>query len=212
MAHELNVKNGLKFNDSEALTSIQTIVRDSGLASDSSLATEKAVRDVITSLNVSGTNTGDETQSTILSKLGSSGVVAGSYTNVNVTVDSYGRVTTISSGPALSLTATVGSDLLANHPVAILENGTAVPADVSNGRAAVGFVLQDYSQGNSATIYLAGLVMGNNSLIPGTYVYLATSGAITQSPVSTTGFIVQMLGTAVSTSSYTWSPQIIAQC
>jgi hypothetical protein len=54
----------------------------------------------VSSNNLSGLNTGDETQITILEKLGNTGVVSGTYTNANLEVDSYGRLINASNGSA----------------------------------------------------------------------------------------------------------------
>lgn len=82
------------------------------------------------------------------------------------------------------------------------DSGTikARKADASNGRRAHGFVLTGVTSPNNATVYLDGMITGLTSLTPGATYYLsgATAGAIVSTAPSTSGYISQEVGVALS--------------
>lgn len=82
------------------------------------------------------------------------------------------------------------------------DSGTikARKADASNGRRAHGFVLTGVTSPNNATVYLDGTITGLTSLTPGATYYLsgATAGAIVSTAPSTSGYISQEVGVALS--------------
>jgi len=86
-----------------------------------------------------------------------------------------------------------------------LDSGTAKArkADASGGygKRVVGFVLSSVTSGNNATVYLEGIITGLTGLTAGsTYYASATAGQATVTAPTTSGHIVQVAGTAVSTS------------
>lgn len=92
------------------------------------------------------------------------------------------------------------------------DSGTrkARKADASNGRRAHGFVLAGTTSPANATVYLSGDITGLSALTPGTAYYLsgATAGAATSTAPTTTGYISQEIGTAVSTTAIAFEQQM----
>lgn len=91
------------------------------------------------------------------------------------------------------------------------DSGTvkARKADASNGRRAHGFVLSAVTSPNNATVYLDGTITGLTSLTPGAAYYLsgATAGAIVSTAPSTSGYISQEVGVALSATELNFEEQ-----
>lgn len=73
-------------------------------------------------------------------------------------------------------------------------------ADASNGREAHGFVLAGVTSPANATVYFEGQNTQVSGLTPGAKVYLSgsTPGQATETPPSTSAYIVQRLGTVIT--------------
>lgn len=100
-------------------------------------------------------------------------------------------------------TIQASENLAAGDFVQVWDNAGATrvrKADASNGRAADGFVIAAVTSGQNATVYFEGSNTQLSSLTGGTIYYLSaiTAGAVTATPPSTAGQIVQRLGKAVS--------------
>ena len=91
------------------------------------------------------------------------------------------------------------------------DSGTikARKADASNGRRAVGFVLSAVTSPNNATVYLDGTITGLTGLTPGAPYYLsgATAGAATATAPTTSGYISQEIGIALSATEINFEEQ-----
>jgi hypothetical protein len=91
------------------------------------------------------------------------------------------------------------------------DSGTikARKADASNGRRAVGFVLSAVTSPNNATVYLDGTITGLTGLTPGAAYYLsgATAGAATATAPTTSGYISQEIGIALSATEINFEEQ-----
>lgn len=67
------------------------------------------------------------------------------------------------------------------------------------GRAAHGFILQSVASGANATVYFEGEISGLTGLTPGAPLFLgATNGTLTETPPTTAGHCLQMVGVATS--------------
>jgi len=91
------------------------------------------------------------------------------------------------------------------------DSGTikARKADASNGRRAHGFVLSSVTSPNNATVYLDGTITGLTGLTPGSAYYLSGSsaGAATATAPSTSGYISQEIGIALSATEINFEEQ-----
>ncbi len=91
------------------------------------------------------------------------------------------------------------------------DSGTikARKADASNGRRAHGFVLSSVTSPNNATVYLDGTITGLTGLTPGSAYYLSGSsaGAATATAPTTSGYISQEIGIALSATEINFEEQ-----
>ena len=84
----------------------------------------------------------------------------------------------------------------------------AQKADCSNGRRANGFVLVGANLGANATVYLSGNILtGLTGKTPAAVQYLSTTGALSETPPSTAGYISQEIGVAISSTEVDFTPQ-----
>jgi hypothetical protein len=93
-------------------------------------------------------------------------------------------------------------NLSAGNAVNIYDNAgvaTCRLADRTNNRPANGFVLQNFTSGQTAKVYKDSKVTGLTGLTAGSTYFLGLAGAITLTPpVAGSGYLNQVLGTASS--------------
>ena len=90
--------------------------------------------------------------------------------------------------------------LSANSLVNIYDDGgtaKARKADQSNARKAMGYVKTAVESGSSATIYKEGTLTGTSFVIGDNY-FLGTNGSATNTPPTTSGYLWQIVGVAMS--------------
>lgn len=72
------------------------------------------------------------------------------------------------------------------------------------GKEANGFVLTSVASSAMATVYLEGTITGLAGLLPGRYYLSTIAGAITDTPPTGSGNVVQYIGSALSTTEVTF--------
>lgn len=99
-----------------------------------------------------------------------------------------------------AVTLVAGEALAAGDMVYITSGGVVMKADATAiGKAARGYVLTAVSNGANATVYFDESNSAVTGLTPGATYYLsATAGALTTTPPTTSGQIVQEIGFATS--------------
>lgn len=103
-------------------------------------------------------------------------------------------------------------NLAAGDLVNIYNNGgvsTARKADASNGRRAHGFTLVAVTSPAAVDVYLENTITGLTGLTAGVTMYLSgsTAGAATATAPSTSAYISQEIGAAMSTTEISFEPQ-----
>lgn len=135
------------------------------------------------------------------------GVKAG--TGVNIAGD--GTLTAVGALPTVSLLTDV--NLLIGSLVYIKSTGNLGLADaISEGKEAVGVVLSATNAGTQAKVNLVGsLISGLSGLTPGAFYYMSTTpGAIVNlsGAPTNTGNVLMKVGTALTSTSLIFSPEI----
>lgn len=134
-----------------------------------------------------------------------------------VALDSAGKIdsTMMPTGVGADTKTFTASENLAAGDLVNIWNDSGTPkarkADASGGHAkrAHGFVLSGYSSAATATVYFEGTITGLTGLTGGSQCYLsgAAAGTPTHTAPSTSAYIVQDVGVAVSSTELSFEPQ-----
>lgn len=133
-----------------------------------------------------------------------------------VALDATGKLdaSVLPSGVGQNTVSAVASEALAAGDLINLYNNAGTincrKADATaEGKECYGFVKASVSNGGTATVYTSGNILtGLSGLTPGARQYLGTtSGARTETPPSTAGNVVQMVGIAASASTIAFEPE-----
>lgn len=129
-------------------------------------------------------------------------------------LDATGKldVTVMPSGVGPQTKVVVASETLAAGDIVSFHVSTGDKVRKADATAAGkevhGFVLAGFASAASATVYLGGTLTGLSGLTIGTRYYLSASspGAVTATPPSTAGNIVQLVGIAISATEIDFYP------
>lgn len=111
----------------------------------------------------------------------------------------------------ITTTFTAGGTLSAGTPVYISSGGSAIASvanDISTSRC-IAVAAQAITSGNSGTFLLLGFLNGGFGFTPGGYVYVSTSGGLTQTIPSGSLDCITIVGMAISSSVLYVNPQLV---
>lgn len=119
--------------------------------------------------------------------------------------------TMLPSGLGLDTTSAITSSAIsAGQMVNLYSNAgvlTARPADCTAvGSEANAYATAAVASGATGTFFLGGNVTGMSALTPGTTYFLSTVGAVSTTPPSTAGNVVQIVGKSLSATSLAFTP------
>jgi len=117
----------------------------------------------------------------------------------------------IITGPE-SKDITASENLAAGDLVDIWNDGGTAKArlsDTSDNHPADGYVVAEVNSGNTATVYINGINDELSGMTPGAKQFLTTSGGVTETAPSTSGYAIQEVGIALSATEMKFEPQQI---
>lgn len=122
--------------------------------------------------------------------------------------------TMLPGGLGLDTVACVTSAAISAGQIINLYNNagtlTARPADsTAVGSEANAYATSAVASGVTGTFFLSGNITGLSSLTPGTTYFLSTVGALTATPPSAAGNVVQIVGKSLSATSLAFAPQSV---